>query len=377
MASRRRSEAIWIESKNYWQVKVQKDGVRKGFTSSIKGRKGKHAAEAAADEWLEKGTSDMRFFAAWEVFVADQKQHTGTANWKKHEYIGRVYLLPELGNTRLSKITPNMWRACIDAGQKNGLARRSLQNIKLSISAFINFSRRERWEIALLERGDLAITKDAPEAKRKILQPAALRTLFSEDTIIHWGREERSFFIHAWRFLVLTGLRRGELCGLRNDDIVNGVVTIKRSVNAQQEITAGKNDNARRTFVLSEAARLELNAQREMLIGLSIVSPWVFPDEFGEMLNSTHLYSMWDTYRNQHNLGCSLHELRHTFVSVVQNDVPMPMLKSMIGHSEDMDTSGVYGHAVSGDMIRAANIVDDAFSRFLPQTGGKMGGRKK
>lgn len=377
MASRRRSEAIWIESKNYWQVKVQKDGVRKGFTSSIKGRKGKHAAEAAADEWLEKGTSDMRFSAAWEAFLADQKQHTGTANWKKHEYIGRVYLLPELGNTRLSKITPNMWRACIDAGQKNGLARRSLQNIKLSISAFINFSRRERWEIALLERGDLAITKDAPEAKRRILQPAALKTLFSADTIIHWGREEHSFFIHAWRFLVLTGLRRGELCGLRNEDIVNGVVTIKRSVNAQQEITDGKNDNARRSFALSEAAKLELNAQREMLIGLSIVSPWVFPDEFGEMLNSTHLYSMWDTYRNQHNLGCSLHELRHTFVSVVQNDVPMPMLKSMIGHSEDMDTSGVYGHAVSGDMIRAANIVDDAFARFLPQTGGKVGGRKK
>lgn len=377
MANKRRAEAIWIEAKGYWQVKVQLDGKRKGFTSSIKGRKGKHAAEAAADEWLEKGTSDMRFSAAWEAFLADQKQHTGTANWKKHEYIGRVYLLPELENTRLSKITPNMWRACIDAGQKNGLARRSLQNIKLSISAFINFSRRERWEIALLERGDLAITKDAPEAKRKILQPAALRTLFSEDTIIHWGREERSFFIHAWRFLVLTGLRRGELCGLRNDDIVNGVVTIKRSVNAQQEITDGKNDNARRSFVLSEAAKLELNAQREMLIGLSIVSPWVFPDEFGEMLNSTHLYSMWDTYRNQHNLGCSLHELRHTFVSIVQNDVPMPLLKSMIGHSEDMDTSGVYGHAVSGDMIRAANIVDDAFSRFLPQTGGKMGGRKK
>lgn len=166
------------------------------------------------------------------------------------------------------------------------------------------------------------------------------------------------------------------MCGLRNEDIVDGVVTIKRSVNAQQEITAGKNDNARRSFALSDAAKAELDAQREMLIGMSIISPWVFPDEHGEMLNSSHLYSMWDTFRNQHDLGCSLHELRHTFVSVVQNDVPLPLLKSMIGHSEDMDTSGVYGHAVNGDMVRAANIVDDAFSRFLPQVGGKVGGRK-
>lgn len=377
MAVKRHAEAIWIESKGYWQVKVQLDGKRKAFTSSIKGRKGKHEAEGKADEWLEKGTTEMRFDAAWAQFLEDQKQRTGTANWKKHEYLGRIYLLPELGNTRLSKITPNMWRACIDAGQRNGLSRRSLQNIKLSISAFVNFARRERWEIELLERGDLPITKDAPEANRKILQPVALKTLFTEDTIIHWGHVERSFFIHAWRFLVLTGLRRGELCGLRNEDIVDGVVTIKRSVNAQQEITAGKNDNARRSFALSDAAKAELDAQREMLIGMSIISPWVFPDEHGEMLNSSHLYSMWDTFRNQHDLGCSLHELRHTFVSVVQNDVPLPLLKSMIGHSEDMDTSGVYGHAVNGDMVRAANIVDDAFSRFLPQVGGKVGGRKK
>ena len=117
------------------------------------------------------------------------------------------------------------------------------------------------------------LTKDAPEANRKILQPVALKTLFTEDTIIHWGHIERSFFIHAWRFLVLTGLRRGELCGLRNEDIVDGVVTIKRSVNAQQEITAGKNDNARRSFALSDAAKAELDAQHEMLIGMSIISP--------------------------------------------------------------------------------------------------------
>ena len=174
--------------------------------------------------------------------------------------------------------------------------------------------------------------------------------------------------------MVLTGLRRGELCGLRNEDIVDGIVSIKRSVNAQQEITAGKNDNARRTFALSKSALHVLQCQREMLKAESVVSPWVFPDERGEMLNSSHLYSKWHTYRNQHNLACSLHELRHTFVSVVQNDVPMPILKSMIGHSEDMDTSGIYGHSVTGDMTRAAGIVDSVFARFLGKTGGKVGG---
>ena len=378
MQTKRVSEAIWIESKSYWQVKVQRDGVRKAFTSSIKGRKGKHAAENKADEWLESGTEDMRFPAAWEQFLADQKQRTGTANFKKHEYVGRMYLMPEIGNVKLARITPNMWRACMDRGLKAGLSRRSIQNIRLSISSFINYARRERWTIERLERGDLVVSNSAKPPMRKILQPDALKKLFTIDTIKKWGKDEHSFFIHAWRFIVLTGLRRGELCGLKNEDVQDGVVTIRRSVNAQQEVTSGKNDNAHRRFALSEAAKAELQAQMDMLKSRAIVSEWVFPDEYGEMLNSTHLYAMWDTFRNQHQLGCSLHELRHTFVSVVQNDMPMPLLKNMIGHSEDMDTSEVYGHAVNGDMIRAAGIVDDVFSKLVfEKVGGKVGGRVK
>lgn len=376
MTGRRKSEAIWIESKSYWQVKVQKDGIRKSFTSSLKGRKGKHDAEAKADQWLETGTEDMRFDKAWQAFLDDQQAHTGTANYRKHEYVGRIYILPILATRKLSAITPNLWRKCLDAGLQAGLSRRSIQNIKLSISAFINFCRRERWNIERLERGDLVVSKDAPPPERHILQPDALQTLFAVDTITHWGREEHSFFIHAWRFLVLTGLRRGELCGLRNEDIQDGILTVRRSLNAQQELTQGKNDNARRTFALSQAALAVLAAQRENLQRHRIISPWVFPDETGDMCSSTHLYSMWDTYRNQHNLGCSLHELRHTFVSIVQNDMPMPLLKATIGHSEDMDTSNVYGHAVSGDMLRAASIVDSAFEKLIqPKVGGKVGGK--
>lgn len=365
MASSRRSEAIWIESKAYWEIKVQKNGHRKSFRSSIKGRKGKHEAEGKADVWLASGTEDMRFDKAYELFLADQAEHTGTANHRKHEYIGKLYLLPTLANIRLSRITPNMWRKCIDAGVKADLSQRSLKNIKLSISAFINFARRERWTIERLERGDIVIPSSARAAHREILQPDGLRILFSEDTIVHWGKNQKSFFIHAWRFMVLTGLRRGELCALRNEDIVENVLTVNRSINEQNEITPGKNRNAHRTIVLSKRALSALGQQREMLKSAGIISPWVFPDERGELMTGIRLYSMWTTYRDQHGLKCSLHELRHTFVSIVQNNMPMPMLKAMVGHSEDMDTSAVYGHEVTGEMQRAAAIVDDVFDTII------------
>ena len=51
----RKNEAKWYDSAKRWQIKIQKDGERRTFFSSIKGTKGKIAAEKAADAWLESG----------------------------------------------------------------------------------------------------------------------------------------------------------------------------------------------------------------------------------------------------------------------------------------------------------------------------------
>ena len=48
----------------------------------------------------------------------------------------------------------------------------------------------------------------------------------------------------------------------------------------------------------------------------------------------------------------SLYELRHTYVSV--NKEMLEGLKKMtIGHSQDMDTDGIYGHQMAGDLAKA------------------------
>lgn len=375
-SSKRRAEAVWNEKEKRWHVKVQKNGERRNFRSSTMGRRGKHDAEAAADEWLEKGTVDMRFGAAWKEYLGYQKVHNGTSNYQQIESNGRNHLLPALENKYLSKITPRMWQEQVDAAAGKGLSRRSCRNIKLLIGSFLGFCRRSRWEVDVPEKGDIIVPKSAPVGGKRILQPDALTKLFTIDWISKYGRQEHSFFIHAWRFCVVSGLRRGELCGLAVEDIMGDIVDIKRSINAQQEETTGKNDNARRKFALPQVALSVLEDQRAELESRGIISPWVFPDEYGNRLDSNHLYSMWATYRDQHELGCSLHELRHTFISVVRGDLPMPLLKGVVGHSEDMDTDGTYGHEVNGELIRAAKIVDKAFARVLKIPGAKASGSK-
>ena len=56
----RKSEAAWIESRSRWQINVQAEGVRKTFTSSMPGRRGKADAERKAERWLDDHTSAER-----------------------------------------------------------------------------------------------------------------------------------------------------------------------------------------------------------------------------------------------------------------------------------------------------------------------------
>ena len=364
MATERRAEAAWIESKAYWEIKVQKDGTRRSFRSSLAGRKGKHEAEAKADKWLATGTAEMRLQAAWDAFLKWQKDHNGTSNYIKHETHGRLYILPGNSARKLSAMKPEHWQACIDAGVEKGLSRRSCVNIRSSITAFLRFCRRQRWTFVPLEDDDLHISnKAAPAKEKRILHDEDINVLFSDPYMIKNCKKQIAHYIHAWRFFVVTGLRRGELVGMRHEDIDENMVHVRRNINAEEEETYGKNDNARRSFVLTESMRIILKEQQALMDEKGLVSAWVFPDWYGERTNPKALYSSWRAYSKQHGMECSIHELRHTFISINKSDLPLELLKSVVGHSSSMDTIGIYGHEIDGDKERAAAIMDEVFRK--------------
>jgi len=361
----RKNQARWIESRQRWQINVQKDGERRTFTSSKAGTKGKIEAERKADKWLEEGIRNncIRLKRLYVDFLVEVKNLTSTPNYIKHEQIGRLWLLPRLEHKRVNTITPQDWQDCINDAYKAGKSKHTLTNIRGSITALYAYARKNRIQMEYPE--GLIIKKDAPVAEKKILQPADLKKLFSIDTVTKYGKTITEYFIHAYRFIVLTGLRRGELCGLMQDDVLNNVVFVRRTVNSLNEITQGKTDNARRYFALPDKAKEVLEAQKQMLKKRGIISPYLFPDERGEMLDPNHLYKMWRAYCSQHDIHCTLHELRHTMISVSKAEVPEELLKRVVGHSKSMDTFGEYGHLVDGEIEKVASILNETFNLIL------------
>ena len=75
----------------------------------------------------------------------------------------------------------------------------------------------------------------------------------------------------------------------------------------------------------------------------------------------------WQAYcRANGILPTTAYELRHTFVSVAKT-LPEGEVKGLVGHSQDMDTFGVYGHTLSGDAENTAQAVNAAFDKLLGQ----------
>ena len=365
----RRAEAYWNEKKKCWQINVQKGGERKSFYSSTEGRVGKHEAEGKAEKWLgmRPGASDIRFKDAWEEYDKHVRDTNSNASYAKIEIIGRIHIIPHIPpNSYIADITPNQWKKCVDAAVKNGRARRTCKNILTTIHSFIIFCRGNRWVIDDLVKRDITIPATTRVGKRKVLPVAGCKTLFTVNTYKRYQKDVHATYINAWRLAVLAGMRRGEVCGLRWEDIRTNHLLVTRSVNNLYEITPCKNDNAVRKVALGKRPLHVLEDQREYLQRSGIDSDWVFPSENPHFpADSNAVYKQWYTYRKQHGIQTSLHELRHTFVSAVKSDMPEPLLKSQVGHSDDMDTYGTYGQEMEGDIETTATIIDSVFDRLI------------
>lgn len=365
MPTKRQTEARWIENANRWQVNVTSaDGNRKTFVSSKPGKKGKLEAERKADDWLFSGSFEsLRLSEAWEKFLSTKRRTCGTPWVKKLESIGNTWILPKLGHKKVAAITQQNWQDRINEAFRAGKSKKTLENIRGAISGFYVFCDMNRIEMEEPRR--LKIPDGAAVGGRKILQPDDIKTLFEQDSITHYGKPKPCFYIHAWRFIVLLGLRRGELAGIQHSDIKDGVLHISRSINSLGEQTRGKTENAKRAILLPECAKKVLADQAEMLKRNGIATrTWVFPGPDGGMADTNAIYKQWSTFRKQHGLQSSLHELRHTAVSLLKTELPEDLLKQLVGHSAAMDTSR-YKHEVAGDLLRTSSVIDAVFDRII------------
>lgn len=352
----RTNTAVWLDDYNRWQIKVMKNGVRKTFTDPTPGRKGQRACNAKADAWLNDDIVDgnRRISALFADYLNELKITASRTNYLKTKSIGDNWILPYLGKLKIAQLNEQHLQDMINKAYKKGLAKKSLENIRGFTNTFIKYCRKR--QATRLFPENVTIPKGAPTKPKNILQPDGLKILFSSDKTTLYNKVIVDPYIDAYRFEVITGVRPGELMALKKSQINNRIVALRNSKNSLNEITEGKNGNARRRFALTDRALQIVEKQMEKN-----------PDSdflFGEMTLSRY-EKYWNRYRKYNGLGdTTLYELRHTFVSISKN-LPEGKIKPIIGHSQNMDTFGVYGHEIAGELEDTADKISQFFDLFL------------
>ena len=165
-------------------------------------------------------------------------------------------------------------------------------------------------------------------------------------------------------FLVNTGLRVSELCGLNESDI-------KYRDGAPYSVTViGKGDK-QRTVVLSDNARTALHQwmrhRKSLLLelppGAAREAVWIIPAgrQKGKRMSDGAVRKLLKRYSNLAGIQQDVypHLLRHTFATeAVRSGAKLHALRDMLGHSR-LDTTGIYLHADEAELEAVAAVLPD------------------
>ena len=154
---KRTNTAVWLEKYNRWQIKVQKDGQRRTFSSAKPGRAGQREANRKADEWLDEGISNAstkvsKLYAAW---LEDLASTAGTSYLTECTKYGEYYILPVCGALKISDLTEGQLQTVLNKAYKQGclkkerqrkpsgqpLSKKTLQGIRSVERAFLKWCR--------------------------------------------------------------------------------------------------------------------------------------------------------------------------------------------------------------------------------------------
>ena len=339
-------------------MRVSINGTIRRFTSRKPGTAGKREVLRKYREFIDgHGVSPILVSDAWNQFTEQVILKNGrTDAFISLDKYGRNYILPRIGKMIVQNVTLLDLQDIINKAKpvsgKEQLSRKTLSNLRSSIMQFVRFCIAAEYMDPL--RGELFIPKTAPKKEKVILQPADIRRLF-EGPADDW-------YINIFRFGCVTGLRTGEILGIKTSDIKNGILTINRSINVRNEITPGKTDNARRQLYLNKVARriIDENIKRNT----QLKTDWIFCSKSGGPLSQSTLRNNWIRIAAERGLPGSIYSLRHTFISLMKNEMPESMLKTIVGHGAKMDTYGIYGHIVDGELQKAAKIIDVNFKEL-------------
>ncbi len=277
--------------------------------------------------------------------------------------ISTHHIIPILGHKAVASVTltdvNRLMAAKLDEG-KSGSTVRRIRAVLVQVLDFAVRSGTVIRNVAALTRGPRL-----PRREGRTLTPNQAKALLRA---ISGHRYEGLYLL-----MLTTGVRRGEVLGLRWEDLdrPQGVVTIRRQLKREggRLVTAEtKTAKSRRSINIPEPVvdALQVHRACQKRARLALGPRWresgfVFTSQFGTPVDPRNLYRDFAGVCREARIGSwHPHELRHSAASLMlAQGVPIQVVSDVLGHSSIRLTVDVYGHVLAPERHAAANAMTE------------------
>jgi integrase len=290
-----------------------------------------------------------------------------TSTYERHEQIVRLHLKPALGRLKLSKLTPAHVQGLYRDKLDSGLSPATVQKIHTVLHKAL--TQALKWNMIPRNAADaVKAPRPVPEEMHP-LSPDEARNLIEAAR----GDKLEAPYILA----VHTGMRQGELLGLKWEDVDlnEGVIHIRRTVGRSGgRISLGepKTKGSRRPVHLTgaavEALKAYLERQLEDIERLGDLyrdHGLVFTSEVGTLINPSNLRrrSFAPLLQRAGLPRIRFHDLRHTCATpLLSRNVHPKYVQELLGHATVAITLDTYSHVIRGMGDHTARAMEDVFS---------------
>lgn len=303
---------------------------------------------------------------AWFEYWIDIKERTVKPNTVRN-YTERYYknIEPIIGNKLLNELTMIHCQSIMNKMGDEGYKTSTIYQAKITLYNMLDYALQN--DIILKNPCNKMVKYNVgkPSDKKKAL------TL-----------EQQSRFCNAiigtsyeyqYRFLLQTGLRTGEMVGLKWSDIDfdKRILTVERTMEyrhstGEWRIGTPKSKSGHRTIPLTEEAILILKKQRMKNNSFSLIqmkwTDFIFLCKKGTPIkNSTYDTTLFKICDKAGLPRFSMHVLRHTFSTrCIEAGMTPKTLQTILGHSNISITMNLYVHTTEEQKRKEIDKIADA-----------------
>jgi integrase len=294
------------------------------------------------------------------------KDTVRNTTYERYEQIARKHIVPALGNVKLKDVTPTHVRT-LYKDKLQSLSPRSVQYIHVTLHKAL----RQAVNDGLISRNATEAVKP-PQVGREEINPL---TPEQAKELLEAARGDRLEALYV--LAIHTGLRQGELLGLKWDDVdlEAGTLQVRRTLTTTEGgpvLSAPKTKGSKRSVRLTQSAVEALRSHLECQLGEidRAGSLWqenglIFASETGEPLERRNVtkYKFWPLLKRAGLPQVRFHDLRHTCATLLlTQNVNPKVVSEMLGHATIAITLDTYSHVLPNMQSEAAKALEDALS---------------